>query len=217
MALPLTRVRPSARWSSAVRRVQSRQIQEFIFPFQSIPAQAAFRAYAFFSWLHLVDVLTALAMGVPALAAVLAFALMRRSAVAGSIRRDAPQWIVGRMGVVLVVILYPGVGIIADQYFLVPELAVLQILSLGLVLYQGRRPWLEVLWPLLALTLAATAYDWQAYWQGALRRHKETDTPFVAESCSASSTRACATASPRPRSSSPSPRIASLRFSSSSR
>ena len=72
------------------------------------------------------------------------------------------------MGVVLVIILYPGVGIIADQYFLVPELAVLQLLSLGLVLDQSRRPWLGVFWPLLALTFAATAFDWQTYWQGAL-------------------------------------------------
>lgn len=144
------------------------QIQEFIFPFQSIPAQGAFRAYAFFSWLHLVDVVTALAMGVPALAAVLAFALLRRRDVGFAIRQHAPEWILGAMGVVLVIILYPGVGIIADQYFLVPELAVLQVLSLGLVLELGRAPWRGVFWPLLAITLGATIVDWQLYWQGAL-------------------------------------------------
>src|SRR5665213_1266383 len=46
--------------------------------------------------------------------------------------------------------------------------------------------------------------------------HSETAVPFVADSCSASSARACPTASSRPSSSSASPRIASLRFSSSS-
>src|SRR5205823_3589048 len=47
--------------------------------------------------------------------------------------------------------------------------------------------------------------------------HSETGAPFVADSCNAWSVRACATASSRPSSSSPSPRIASLTFSSSSR
>ncbi len=48
-------------------------------------------------------------------------------------------------------------------------------------------------------------------------RHSETGAPLVADSCRASSVRACPSASSRPSSNSPSPRIASLRFSSSSR
>src|SRR4051812_34157317 len=47
--------------------------------------------------------------------------------------------------------------------------------------------------------------------------HNATGVLVVAEVCSASSDRACAIASSRPRSGSPLPRIASLRFSSSSR
>ena len=48
-------------------------------------------------------------------------------------------------------------------------------------------------------------------------RHSETGRPFVADSCSASSVRACPSASSRASRSASSPRIASLTFSSSSR
>ena len=47
-------------------------------------------------------------------------------------------------------------------------------------------------------------------------RHNETGPPPVADSCSASSVRACPSASARDSSSSLSPRIAALTFSSSS-
>ncbi len=47
--------------------------------------------------------------------------------------------------------------------------------------------------------------------------HSVTGVPLVADSCSASSVRACPSASSRPSRSCASPRIASLRFSSSSR
>ena len=52
--------------------------------------------------------------------------VLRPRAALSTIRRRPPEWVMGLMGVVLVVILYPGEGIIYDQYFLVPELALLQ-------------------------------------------------------------------------------------------
>ncbi len=144
------------------------QVQEFILPFQSIQAIGGFRAYAFFSWTHLTDVLTTLAMGVPALASVITLGALRPRTMLGSIKRRAPEWAFGAMGVVLVITFYPGIGIIADQYFLVPELAMLQILSLGLVVELGRTWWRWAFVPLLATTLAATVIDWQMYWAGAI-------------------------------------------------
>ena len=144
------------------------QVQEFILPFQTIQANGGFRAYAFFSWLHLTDVVTAIAMGVPALAAVVAFVALRPRLTLGTIRRRAAEWVMGLMGVALVVTLYPGVGIVADQYFLVPELALLQVLSLGLVFEIGRTSWRWAFGPVLLVTLAATVVDWRLYWQGAI-------------------------------------------------
>ena len=144
------------------------QVQLFILPFQNIPANGGFRAYAFFSWLHLTDVLTMLAMGVPAFAAVIATVAVRPRDALGSMRRRAPEWVMGAMGVVVVVTLYPGVGIIAGQYALVPGLALLQVLSLGLVLELDPTSWRWTFAPMLVATLAATVFDWQMYWRGAL-------------------------------------------------
>ena len=144
------------------------QTQLFILPFQSIQATGGFRAYDFFSWIHLTDVLTMLAMGVPALAVAIAAVAVRPRAVLGNIKRRAPEWIFSAMGAVLVMTLYPGFGIIAAQYYLVPELALLQIMSLGLVFELGPTVWRWAFVPALITTLAATVFDWQMYWTGAL-------------------------------------------------
>jgi hypothetical protein len=99
---------------------------------------------------------------------VVAFVVLRPRTALGTLRRRAPEWVMGLMGVVLVVTLYPGVGIVADQYFLVPELALLQVLSLGFMFEIGRTSWRWAFGPVLVATLAATVVDWQLYWRGAL-------------------------------------------------
>ncbi len=126
--------------------------------FSEVPATVGFRAYAFFSPLHLGDIAVMLLWGAPALCMGLAYAPFRRAVVARELRTDPAPWLLGMMGLVFIVWWYPAVDVVVAASGAVAALAVLQTLSLFFLIaaHRGRArlTWFAVLLSADAVALA---------------------------------------------------------------
>lgn len=129
--------------------------------FDSVPARLDFQAYSFFSLGHLWDVTTILLLGAPALFLLAAFCAFRRRSVWRFVRSAWEQWTLAAMGLVLTAWIYPGGGILAAAFALVPAVSLLQTLSLLFFATADEgRIWARAFVPLLAASVLATAILW---------------------------------------------------------
>lgn len=132
----------------------------FVPLFGEIPAYHEFRAYSFFSGTHLAEVLAISVMGAPALWLLAAAAIPRGRELAALIRADAALWILAGCGLAFATFFYAGVSILITQSILVPILSLAQVLALVTLAELDGPLWRRLYPLLLALTVAATAFDW---------------------------------------------------------
>lgn len=129
--------------------------------FSEVPETVGFRAYSFFSLLHLSDIAVMLLWGAPALCMALAYAPFRRAVVARELRSDPAPWLLGLMGLLFIVWWYPAVDVVVAASGAVAALAVLQTLSL-LFLIAAHRGTARLIW--FAVLLSADAVALAVMW-----------------------------------------------------
>ena len=141
-------------------------------PFQSFPARTIagvdYRAYAFFSPEHLLDVLATAAMGAPAFCLLLGLLPLLHRPVWAVVRRELGRWSLALAGLLYALIAYTGAGLTATIFLLVPVLSLLQVMSLVAFFSVDTRPWTRSLPLLLLPTLTATAFVWSRQAAGVL-------------------------------------------------